>query len=206
MTLTADIHTRVDDFVLRTTFSVARGRVLALVGPNGAGKTTCLRTLAGLQALDAGLIDCDTTVYDDGHRSLAPFARSVGYLPAGGVLFPHLDALDNVALPLRARGRRRAPARVAAQELLTAAGAASLARRDAGELSAGETQRVALARALAGDPALVLLDEPFAAIAAADRPALRAWVRNTARAGFVVVATHDPDDVAWADDVLELRP
>lgn len=111
-------------------------------------------------------------------------------------LFPHLSAVDNVAFPLVARGMRGRPARAAAAALLARLGLADRAGARPAALSGGEAQRVALARALAGEPRMLLLDEPLTALDARSRGEVRAWVR-AALAGFegvCVLITHDAVD------------
>ena len=178
----------------------ARAGVTALVGPNGAGKTTLLRTLAGAHRPDAGRVVLGTgeatEVLFDAKRGIdrAPEARSVGYVPQGYGLFPHLSALDNVAFGL-------AGDRVAAARWLERVGAGALSPRFPAALSGGERQRVALARALARAPRLLLLDEPLAALDVGSRRRLRAELAGYLRAEGVpaLVVTHDPRDVRALD-------
>jgi len=183
----------------------SEGRPVALIGPNGSGKTTLLRTLAG--ALPArGHIEVGGRVWLDSETGLdlAPEARRVAYVPQGAGLFPHLSALDNVAFALasstgprlgRAARRRRALAQ------LDALGCAELAARAPSSLSGGERQRVALARATLGDPTLLLLDEPLAALDATARRTLRAHLATELerRALPAILVTHDLRDVLALD-------
>ena len=120
-------------------------RPLALVGPNGSGKTTLLRALAGAVRPRAGTIRVgDALLFDEERGVDVPMERRrVGYVPQGYGLFPHLDALGNVAFGLRL-GRRERERR--ARAMLEELGCGGLARRPVGRLSGGERQRVALAR------------------------------------------------------------
>jgi ABC-type sulfate/molybdate transport systems ATPase subunit len=157
----------------------------ALLGRSGAGKTSLLKALAGL-------LPAIGTPWGD----LPPEARPIGYLPQGSALFPHLTALENAAFALRG------PDRFArAQTLLDELGIGDLAQRPAPALSGGEAQRVALARALARQPALLLLDEPSAALDGATRDAVMAWLAATitARAIPALAATHDHNIALLAD-------
>ena len=112
-------------------------------------------------------------------------------------LFPHMTALRNVAYGPRCHGAPRSEADARAREALQSVGAAHLADRQPATLSGGERQRVALARALVTNPRILLLDEPFAAVDAASRPALRDLLAEvlTGTGCHVLVVSHDPDDV-----------
>jgi molybdopterin-binding protein len=179
------------------------GEVIAVVGPNGAGKSTLLRALAGLTAATGSILLSGREVID-----LPPQQRGIGWVPQERMLFERSSALDNAAYGLRARGIPRAEARRTALEWLQQLGIADLADRRPSALSGGQAARVALARALAPEPALVLLDEPLAALDAATRDDVRRLLRSTltrSRAPALIV-THDVVDVvALADRVLVLE-
>ncbi len=179
------------------------GQVVAVVGPNGAGKTSLLRALAGL------LPSTGTVELAGRDVSALPLhARGIGWVPQSPSLFAHLSARDNAGYALRARGMSRRAARTAADEWLRRLGIGHLGDSRPGALSGGQVARVALARALAADPALVLLDEPLAALDAATKDEVRRLLRSTLAGGRapVLVVTHDPVDVAaLADSVLVLE-
>jgi iron(III) transport system ATP-binding protein len=182
---------------------VPTGSFTAVLGASGSGKTTLLRVLAGFEGADRGCVRlCGNTV-DDGARRAPPEQRRVGYVPQEGALFPHLNVAANVAFGLPRQ--RRGSAWIS--ELLELVGLAGLERRRPHELSGGQQQRVALARALAIDPAIVLLDEPFAAL----DPELRATTRADVKAALgavgatAVLVTHDQDEaLSLADEVAIL--
>ncbi len=182
--------------------------VLVVFGPSAAGKTLCLRALAGLVPSTRGrirvgervLLDTDEGVSIPAHR------RGVGYVPQHQALFPFLDVAANVAFGLP-RNRRRHPD-AAFSALLRSTGLAELASRPVGTLSGGQRQRVALARALAPAPALLLLDEPFAALDRSSRAALRTHLRGHLRATATpaVLVTHDLGDaLELGDELLRLE-
>ncbi len=139
---------------------------MAVVGPNGAGKSTLLRALAGLVPIERGRVLIDGQLVDDtaSNLHLPPEDRHVGVVFQDHLLFANLSVLENIAFGLRARHVPRAEARRRAAEWLERVGLPEFAAARPRELSGGQAQRVALARALATEPALLLLDEPLAAV------------------------------------------
>ena len=190
---------------------VADGETLALLGPNGSGKSTLLGVLAGLVRPDAGRVVLDGQVMTDvgpgrPGRMVAPHARRTALLGQDALLFPHLDALENVAFGPRSRGISRSTARADARRWLEEVGVGDLAHRRPRQLSGGQAQRVAVARALAADPRVLLLDEPMAALDVAVQPALRQVLRRVLAGRTAIVVTHDPlDALLLADRVVVLE-
>ena len=183
---------------------VPAGSLTAILGPSGSGKTTLLRLMAGFERADAGTIGIGDILVDGPGVYLAPERRRVGYVPQEGSLFPHLTVAGNVGFGLTARQRRGG--KVAG--LLETVGLDGFGQRYPHQLSGGQQQRVALARALAIEPAVVLLDEPFASLDAGLRAGLRADVQEIfRRAGTTaVLVTHDQDEaLSTADLVAVLR-
>ncbi|MGI9028934.1 MAG: ABC transporter ATP-binding protein [Ilumatobacteraceae bacterium] len=185
---------------------VEPGAMVAVLGPSGCGKTTLLRLLAGFDRPDAGTIRIGDREVAGPDRFVPPERRHVGVVAQEGALFPHLDVAGNVAFGLTGRTRRERARRVG--DLLELVGLAGYERRRPHELSGGQQQRVAVARALAPEPAVVLLDEPFAALDTALRAAMRADVGDalaTTRA-TVVLVTHDQTEaLTMADTVAVMR-
>ncbi len=190
---------------------VADAETLALLGPNGSGKSTVLGVLAGLVRPDLGRVTIDGEVLTDvgpgrSGRMVAPHARRTALLGQDALLFPHLDARENVAFGPRSRGVHRRTARASAQRWLDEVGVGALASRRPGELSGGQAQRVAVARALAADPRVLLLDEPMAALDVAVQPALRQVLRRVLADRTAIIVTHDPlDALLLADRVVVLE-
>ena len=203
--LHAHVVVRRGDLSVDAALHAAPGETVAIVGPNGAGKSTVLRVLAGLTHATGGEVILDGVRID----LVPPEQRPVAVVFQDHLLLPHLSALDNVAYGLRRRrGLSRPEAREAAARWLERMGVASRGGARPGELSGGEAQRVALARALAVEPALLLLDEPLAAVDAGARTILRAELRRhlSTVAGVRVLVTHDPvDAAALADHVVVLE-
>jgi molybdate transport system ATP-binding protein len=173
------------------------GDVVAVIGPNGAGKSTLVRALAGIVPLTAGQIAVDGEVWDaPGRLPRDVRDRSVGMVFQQHRLFPHLDALGNVAFGPRARGSSRREAEALARTWLSRLGVDDLAHRKPDQLSGGQAQRVAVARALAASPRLLLLDEPLSALDVSVAMALRLELaRHLADfTGVTVLVTHDALD------------
>jgi len=177
---------------------VADGSTLALLGPSGSGKSTLLRIVAGLEVPDRGrvLIGEEDVTTRPVHR------RGVGFVFQDQALFPHLDVAGNVAFGLRMGGVERAARRRRVAEALELVGLPGYEGRDAATLSGGEAQRVAIARALAPRPALLLLDEPLAALDQLLRERLLVELRALfdELAVTVVAVTHDPTEAAALGD------
>ena len=208
--LDAHVQMQIGELTIDVQFAAADGETVAVLGPNGAGKTTVLRTLAGLAPLDGGHVTVDGVVLDDPARDVyvVPERRSVGVMFQEYLLFPHLNVLENVAFPLRSRGVNRTEARRRASTWLGRVGLADRERAKPADLSGGQRQRVALARALVAEPAMVLLDEPLAALDIGTRTELRRELRAhlSSFAGVRVLVTHDLlDAVALADRLVVLE-
>lgn len=138
---------------------------LALIGPSGGGKSTTLRLLSGLEAPTSGSIRVnDEEIGGDASRR-RQFRKQVGIVFQAYNLFPHLTALDNVALPLeKVHGYNRADAILKSESLFERFQLENHMRKKPAELSGGQNQRVAIARAIAPDPDIVFLDEPTSAL------------------------------------------
>lgn len=150
-------------FALNAEFEAPTPGVVALFGRSGCGKTTTINILSGLLAADAAYVELDGHVLSD----LSPERRRIGYVFQDGRLFPHMSVLRNLQYGLK---RTRAPQRtIAFDQIVSLLGLESLLQRQPYQLSGGERQRVSLGRALLSQPALLLLDEPLAALDAARR-------------------------------------
>jgi ABC-type sulfate/molybdate transport systems ATPase subunit len=174
----------------------AERETVALVGPSGAGKTTVLRAVAGLRRPETGRIACDGHVWFDSHNGvdLPPEDRSVGLVFQEYALFPHLTVRANIAFG----GRRRV------DDLLERFRISHLADERPTAISGGERQRVALARAIAREPAVLLLDEPLAALDAHTRTVVRAELQDLLSELPIpaLLVTHDfRDATALADRI-----
>ena len=195
--LDAEFVVRRAGHTLDVALTAEPGDVIAVIGPNGAGKSTLVRALAGLLPVTEGRITCRGEDWDTGHGTpLNVQQRNVGMVFQEQLLFPHLDALDNVAFGPRSRGRSRGESRRIAREWLERIGVAELSARRPQQLSGGQGQRVAIARALATDPSVLLLDEPLAALDVGVAMALRFELARHLGGfdGVSILVTHDAID------------
>jgi molybdate transport system ATP-binding protein len=137
------------------------GKAVAVLGPSGSGKTSLLEVIAGLRRGALGRVSLDGELFLDSEsgKFLDPEERRIGYVPQDSLLFPHLDAADNVRFGLKSGAGEKTFA-----EAVSILEISPLLSRYPGTLSGGERQRVALARAVATEPRLLLLDEPLAAV------------------------------------------
>ncbi len=185
---------------------VEAGELVALTGASGSGKTTLLQLIGSLDRPTKGSIRVDDIAVE---RLTHParFRRdTVGFVFQLHHLLPTLTAQQNVELPMIAARLGHAERASRSLELLSEVGLAGRARDLPANLSGGERQRVAIARALAGQPRLILADEPTGALdSVASREMWRLLGQIRARRGTtVIIASHDPSLVEHADRVLEL--
>ena len=191
-----DIDATVGTFRLRVAHAEGSHR-LAVVGPSGSGKSVTLRALAGLLGPDTGTVTYGST---DMSR-VAPERRRIGYVPQGFGLMPGRTVWQQAVFGVHAD-----PARAA--WWLETLHLDHLLDRLPEQLSGGQRQRVSLARALAGDPRVVLLDEPFSALDAPVRAELRRELRRLQREVSLstILVTHDPEEAAMlAEEIMVVR-
>jgi putative ABC transport system ATP-binding protein len=188
-------------------FSIASGRVVAIVGPSGSGKSTLLGLIAGLDAPSTGDVVIDgvdiTALGEDALARLR--GEKIGFVFQFFHLVPSLTAFENILVPMEIAGRRDATAR--AGRLIDEVGLSDRGHHYPSQLSGGEQQRVAIARALANDPPIVLADEPTGNLDSTTGRHimdLLLSVRRTRKATLILV-THDAELASLADTRLVLR-
>ncbi len=203
--LTVELGHSVGGFELDARFVCDSG-ITVLVGPSGAGKSMTLRMISGIDRPDRGRVAIDgvTLVDTSAGVHVSPQDRWVGVVFQDSLLLPHRTMLDNVALAVREGSR--AHRRETAAGWLGEVGAADLAERRPGQVSGGQMQRVALARALAGDPRMLLLDEPFSALDLPVRHRLRILVKDIVARWEVPVlfVTHDSQETLLLGDRIHV--
>jgi putative ABC transport system ATP-binding protein len=192
----------VETFALRHfNLQVKAGEFVAVTGPSGSGKTTFL-TIAGLlEAFNGGsyLLDgVDVSSMDDAQRSRIR-NQKIGFIFQAFNLIPDLQVLDNIEVPLRYRGLSGAERKKRAADALARVGLSARAKHYPAELSGGQQQRVAIARALAGQPRLLLADEPTGNLDSQMARGVMALLEELHHEGAtIVMVTHDPQLAARA--------
>ncbi|MGB7406014.1 MAG: ABC transporter ATP-binding protein [Pacificimonas sp.] len=170
------------------------GEITCLLGASGCGKTTLLNLAAGLLPVQEGRILLGEEVLAMADRNPPPERRPVGLVFQQGALFPHLTVAENIRFGVE-KG-------FDVDGWLSQVELADLGGRYPRELSGGQQQRVALARAMAPEPAVLLMDEPFASVDVVRRRSLRRDCRQLlhARAATTILVTHDPDEAMDVGD------
>jgi putative ABC transport system ATP-binding protein len=189
--------------------AVQAGEMVALHGPSGSGKTTLLKLAAGLLEPEQGTVHFRGTDLKSWSESEASdyLLRDVGFVYQGLHLMPRVSALENASIKLLLRGVRRRDAHSEAQRCDERLGLGDRAQRTPVQLSGGERQRVAIARALAGEPQLILADEPTGnldSVRSRETVALLAEIAHERGAGVLLV-THDIEAARLADQIFVLR-
>ncbi|ABS63013.1 ABC transporter related [Parvibaculum lavamentivorans DS-1] len=187
--------------------AIGAGEAAGLVGPSGSGKSTLLMVLAGLERPSEGrIVAAGEDLTGLGEDALARFRRNhIGIVFQSFHLIPTMTALENVAIPLEFAGRQDAFAR--AEEELRLVGLGHRLTHYPGQLSGGEQQRVALARAVAGDPEILLADEPTGNLDQATGHEIIELMfdLHTRKGTTLVLITHDEELAARCDRVIRLR-
>ena len=185
------------------------GELTLLMGPSGSGKTTLLSILGCILTPSAGSV----TLGGERVDGLAPEAlaavrrKHIGFIFQSYNLFPTLTALENVRLALDVRGIGSAEAVIRAEAALREVGLGHRLGSHPRNMSGGEQQRVAVARALAGDPAVILADEPTAALDSENGHQVMALLARIAKekGRAVLAVTHDPRTHAYADRIVRIE-
>ncbi len=189
--------------------SVSAGEVLLMLGPSGSGKTTLLSIMGCILRASSGRVQVQGR--DVAHlpeRQLPGVRlRHFGFVFQGFNLFPALTAAENVEVALSLKGIKGRAARRRADEVLALVGLADKTEVLPANLSGGQKQRVAIARALAGDPSIILADEPTAALDSTSGQIVMELLRSLAseRNRAVVIVTHDARTFHYADRLVAIE-
>ena len=181
---------------------VRQGEILTLLGPSGCGKTTLMRIIAGFEDPTTGQIEINGTSM----RGVPPERRPVNMVFQRYALFPHLDVFDNIAFGLRIKKVPKEQIRTEVKKILELVQMQDLADRWINQLSGGQSQRVALARALVNQPAVLLLDEPLAALDLKIRQHMLTELKriHTETGTTFIYVTHDQDEAMMLSDRIVL--
>jgi putative ABC transport system ATP-binding protein len=185
---------------------VQAGEVLMMLGPSGSGKTTLLSVMGGILRPTSGSVRIAGHEISGMSERRLPRIRleNIGFIFQGFNLFPALTALENVEIALELRGRTAKRDRAA--ELLTTVGLGDKMKSYPADLSGGQKQRVAIARALAGDPPVILADEPTAALDSVSGRLVMDLLSDLAhkQRRAVVIVTHDSRVLAYGDRTVHI--
>ncbi len=179
--------------------SAGAGQCVGIVGTNGCGKSTLLNILSGLHRADAG------EIYFDGNKTQGRkgFVDHVGYVPQENNLIPELSVMDNLRLWYKDANALR---QSIDQGFLKALGIDSMCRLKAGKLSGGMRKRVSIGCALSGNPPILILDEPDAALDLPGKAEIRKYLGMYKQmGGTILIATHDEADLALCDRIYALN-
>ena len=192
-----------------TSFQLCAGESLAVMGPSGSGKTTLLSCVAGLVLATTGEVRFDGDVLSElsGSKRAKLRLERMGLIFQDPELLLELSVVENAALGLIFGGVPKATALERARDRLCEVGLESRVDDAISTLSGGEAQRVAVARAVAGDPALIVADEPTASLDQQSARAVAATLVSESRQrdAALLLATHDPEIAGLCDRVLFLR-
>lgn len=185
---------------------IETGRFVILMGPSGSGKTTLLMLLGGLLKPTSGSVTLLGTEISRLTEKELPFVRrkQIGFIFQGFNLFPALTALENVEATLNLKGLRSIEAERQARNLLEMVGLGDRTHHLPEDLSGGEKQRVAVARALAGEPPIILADEPTAALDSKTGRAIVGLLKGLSQKDnrLVFMVSHDNRILDYADEIL----
>ena len=185
------------------------GEILYIVGPSGSGKTTLLSVLSGILRPDSGSVSVENTeIWKLGRDALADFRlHKIGFVFQDYHLFPRLTTAENVAVPLILRRRSWSQALVEANKYLEVVGLKGRAHLPPVKLSGGEQQRVAIARAMAGEPDILIMDEPTASLDGDTGRSIVEFVRNKFlnEKRFILIVTHDARINEFATRILKME-
>jgi putative ABC transport system ATP-binding protein len=199
---------RVLHIIKETNLEVPRGQMMAIVGPSGSGKSTLMGMLGGLDTPSTGQICIDGINISQMNENKLTEVRNekIGFVFQFFHLVPTLDAVDNVALPVRFAITRKYEPVQRAKELLELLGLGNRLDHRPGQLSGGQQQRVAIARALANDPPILLCDEPTGNLDTKTGQQIVDVLKHVQREmnTTVIIVTHDPDIAQQTERIVTL--
>lgn len=192
------------DFAVDVSLTVTSGEVTSVFGPSGCGKTSLMRAIAGLENGASGYIRMADQVWQDNNFFRPAHQRDIGYVFQDASLFPHLNVFDNLQFGLKRQPSHKR--QVSLEQAIELLALSPLLNRSVDKLSGGEKQRVAIARAVATSPAVLLLDEPLAAVDIAHKQEILRYIQSLHRQLDIpmLYVSHAIDEVARLSDNLVL--
>ena len=185
-----------------TTLDIEPGTFVTLLGPSGCGKTTTLRMIAGFESPDEG----DIYLGDEAINALTPNKRDTAMVFQSYALLPHYNVFDNVAYGLKIRKLPKEEIQERVMNILKLVEMEGMESRMTNQLSGGQQQRVSIARALAGDPSVILADEPTGALDSRTSREVLSFLQQLNREGnTIVLITHDNSIAVRAQRIIRLQ-
>lgn len=188
--------------------TIGDGRFIAIVGKSGSGKSTLMNLIGAIDSPTAGKVIADGTDLSSlNQNELCDYRnKTTGFIFQSFYLEPTLSVIDNVSMPLTVAGVDRRTRNERAMDILTKLDIAEKAKKKAGELSGGQKQRVSIARALIHDPNIVLADEPTGNLDSINGAEVIKILKEICAMGkTVVLVTHNKDDAANADEIIQIK-
>jgi len=193
-----------DSILTDVNLHLKKNTVLSLLGSSGSGKTTLLKIIAGLETQDKGEI----LLYGKNINRQKPQQRNIVYLYQEALLFPHLDAFENVAFGLRLKKLKESVIKEKVDLMLKNLGMTNHASKMPSQLSGGQRQRISFGRAMVIEPELLLLDEPFGALDSSTRGKMQELFKSLAHAMQIsaLFVTHDlKEAIVMGDQIGKIK-
>jgi putrescine transport system ATP-binding protein len=193
-----------DSILTDVNLHLEKNTVLSLLGSSGSGKTTLLKIIAGLETQDKGEI----LLYGKNINRQKPQQRNIVYLYQEALLFPHLDAFENVAFGLRLKKLKESVIKEKVDLMLKNLGMTNHASKMPSQLSGGQRQRISFGRAMVIEPELLLLDEPFGALDSSTRGKMQELFKSLAHAMQIsaLFVTHDlKEAIVMGDQIGKIK-
>lgn len=204
MSLNAQLTIPRRDFTINVSLTAPPGQVTSVFGPSGCGKTSLMRAIAGLENQATGQIQMGDQTWQDNDTFRPAHQRDIGYVFQDASLFPHLNVYDNLQFGLKRQAKHKR--RVSLEQAIELLALTPLLNRQIDKLSGGEKQRVAIARAVATSPAVLLFDEPLAAVDIPHKQEILRYIQSLHRELDIpmLYVSHAIDEVARLSDNLVL--
>ncbi len=186
---------------------IQEGEYVAIMGPSGSGKTTLMNIIGCLDSPTSGhyFLDGEDVASLSENKMAVIRNKKIGFIFQSFYLLAKNNAIDNVALPLLYGGMKKSKRRALAKEALEKVGLSDRMNYKPSQLSGGQCQRVAIARAIAGNPRILLADEPTGSLDSASGRAIMELFRQLHEEGAtIIMITHSPNVASWADRTIQL--